>query len=72
MAAEEPILSPDQRKPTNRKAMYAALVIGAVINLTFLIGNHTGRIEDVFVVLASVVLVGLVAADVWLRRAGLR
>lgn len=72
MAADEQVLSPDQRKPTSRKALYSALLIGAGIDLTFLFGNHLGRVEDVFLVLTAVILVGIVVADVWLRRTGLR
>ncbi|WP_051325383.1 DUF2631 domain-containing protein [Glycomyces tenuis] len=72
MAAEEQIVSPDQRKPTSRKAMYSALLIGAAITLSFLFGNHLGRVEDVFIVLAAASLVAIVAVDAWLRKNGLR
>ena len=72
MAAEEQILSPDQRKPTSRKALYSALLIGAVIVLSFLFGNHVGRVEDVFIVLTAAIMVGFVAIDAWMRRNGLR
>jgi hypothetical protein len=72
MAAEEQIVSPDQRKPTSRKAMYSALLIGAAILLTFLFGNHVGHVEDVFIVLAAASLVAIVAVDAWMRKNGLR
>jgi hypothetical protein len=72
MAGSEQITSPDQRKVTSRKAMYAAFLIGAFITLTYLFGNHTGWVEDVFLVVTAAILVGIVAADVWLRKAGLR
>ncbi|MCH7230470.1 DUF2631 domain-containing protein [Glycomyces sp. L485] len=72
MAAEEQILAPDQRKPTSRKAMYSALLIGAAILLTFLFGNHVGRVEDVFIVLSAAALVAVVAVDAVMRKRGLR
>lgn len=72
MAAEEPIVSPDQRKPANRKAMYSALLISAAILLTFLFGNHPGRVEDLFVILSAGILVAIVAVDAWMHKTGLR
>ena len=72
MAAEEQILSPDQRKPTSRKALYTALSVAIVINLAYLFGNHQGRVEDVFIGITVVVLLGVIVSDAWLRRTGLR
>lgn len=72
MAAEEQIVSPDQRKPTSRKALYTALGVAIVINLAYLFGNHHGTTENVFLVTTVVVLVGIIVSDVWLRRTGLR
>jgi hypothetical protein len=72
MAAEEQILSPDQRKPTSRKALYAALSVAIVINLAYLFGNHQGWVEDVFIGITVVVLLGVIVSDAWLRRSGLR
>ena len=72
MAAEEQIVSPDQRKPTSRRALYASLLVGAAFILSFLFGNHPGRVEDVFLLVSAGVLIGIVAVDAWLRRSGLR
>jgi hypothetical protein len=72
MAAEEQILSPDQRKPTSRKALYTALSVAIVINLAYLFGNHQGWVEDVFIGITVVVLLGVIVSDAWLRRSGLR
>jgi hypothetical protein len=72
MAAEEQILSPDQRKPTSRKALYTALSVAIVINLAYLFGNHQGWVEDVFIAITVVVLLGVIVSDAWLRRTGLR
>ena len=72
MAAEEQILSPAQRKPTSRKALYTALSVAIVINLAYLFGNHQGWIEDVFIGISVVVLLGVIFSDDWLRKTGLR
>ena len=72
MAAEEQVLSPDQRKPTSRKALYTALGVGIVIVLSFLFGNHQGWVEDVFIVLTALVLLGVIVSDAWMRKTGLR
>ncbi|PRY62072.1 hypothetical protein [Glycomyces artemisiae] len=72
MAAEEQILSPDQRKPTSRKALYSALTAGIVINLAYLFGNHQGWVEDAFILITVTVLLAVIVTDVWLVKAGLR
>ena len=72
MAAEEQILSPDQRKPTNHKAMYTGLLVSAAIILSFLFGNHLGRVEDLFLILSAGSLVSIVAVDAWMRRSGMK
>ena len=72
MAADEQILSPDQRKPTSRKALYTALGVGIDINLAYLFGNHTCWIENAFIIVTAAVLLGIIVADDWLRRTGLR
>lgn len=68
---EEPVLSPAQRKPTSRKVLYGTLLVSAGIVLTFLLGNHTGLTEDIFVILTAGALVGYVVFDWWMRRTGL-
>ncbi|GAA2133572.1 MULTISPECIES: hypothetical protein [Glycomyces] len=72
MAAEEQVLSPAQRKPTSRKALYTALSVAIVINLAYLFGNHQGWIEDVFIGITVVVLLGVIVSDAWMRKTGLR
>ena len=72
MAAEEQILSPDQRKPTSRKALYTALGVGIVINLAYLFGNHQGWVEDVFIIITAAVLLAVIVSDAWMRKTGLR
>jgi len=72
MTAEEQVLSPDQRKPTSRKALYTALSVGIVIILSYLFGNHQGWVEDAFLLVTAAVLFGVMVFDAWLRKTGLR
>ncbi|MFB9660580.1 DUF2631 domain-containing protein [Glycomyces mayteni] len=72
MAAEEQILSPDQRKPTSRKALYSALTVAIVINLAYLFGNHQGWVEDAFILITVAVLLAVMVTDAALVKAGLR
>ncbi|MEU6249851.1 DUF2631 domain-containing protein [Glycomyces sp. NPDC047010] len=72
MAAEEQILSPDQRKPTSRKALYSALTVAIVINLAYLFGNHQGWVEDAFILITVAVLLAVMVIDAALVKAGLR
>jgi hypothetical protein len=70
---DEPVTSPDQRKPTvsSRAARGGAvLVILILVALTF--GNHLGHIQDVWLIgLAALIALTLVL-DLVLRRNGLR
>lgn len=72
MAGSEPVTSPDQRKPGGRKASRIGAVLTILVLLTMLIGNHTGRTEDVFLVVIAGGLALVLVVDVVLRRNGLR
>ncbi|MGN9907306.1 DUF2631 domain-containing protein [Phytohabitans sp. LJ34] len=72
MAGSEPVTSPDQRKPGGRKASRIGAVLTIIVLLTMLIGNHTGRTEDVFLVVIAAGLALVLVVDVVLRRNGLR
>ncbi|MFI9529325.1 DUF2631 domain-containing protein [Micromonospora rosaria] len=72
MAGSEPVTSPDQHKPGNRKAGRIGAVVTALAMLAMLCGNHEGRVEDLWLVGIAVVLLGIVIGDVVLRRNGLR
>jgi hypothetical protein len=72
VAGSEPVTSPDQRKPGGRKASRIGAVFTILVLLSMLIGNHTGRIEDIFLIIISAVLALILVADVVLRRNGLR
>lgn len=51
-----------------------AIHIGGLLAAAFLVamihGNHTGRVEDLFLIGFALVIVVLVARDWWLRRRG--
>ena len=72
MAGSEPVTSPDQRKPGGRKASRIGAVLTILVLLSMLIGNHTGRIEDIFLVVIAASLALILIGDVVLRRNGLR
>ena len=70
--AEEPVYSPDQLKPGNRKWARRGALGSAVIMLLFFWGNHEGNTENIYLVLFAVGLVAVVIADTVLRRNGLK
>lgn len=72
MAGSEPVTSPDQRKPGNRRAGQVGAVVSALILLSLTIGNHEGNIENIWLVVLALGLIGIVVGDVILRRNGLR
>jgi hypothetical protein len=70
--AEEPVYSPDQLKPGNRKWARRGALGSAVVILLYFWGNHEGNTENIYLVLTALALVGLVVADAVLRRNGLK
>ena len=72
MAGDEPVTSPDQHKPANMKMMRVGAVVTAVILLLMVMGNHNGRIEDIFLAVMAGGLILLLIVDWVLRRNGLR
>jgi len=72
VAGSEPVTSPDQRKPGSRKASRIGAVVTIVVLLAMLIGNHTGRIEDIFLIVTAAAIAAALIGDVVLRRNGLR
>jgi len=73
VAGSEPVTSPDQHKPGNRRAAR----IGAVITIVAIVlmgafGNHQGRVEEIFSYLTAALLAAVLIGDVALRRIGLR
>lgn len=73
MAAEEqPVYAPDQLKPGSRKWSRIGAIGSAGIILLYLWGNHEGNVENVFLIVTALLLLGTVAADAILRRNGLK
>lgn len=72
MAGNEPVTSPDQRKPTNRKVAYTATILAIITMLAYLLGNHEGRVEDLWLLFTAGVLAIGLAADWLMVRNGLR
>jgi lysylphosphatidylglycerol synthetase-like protein (DUF2156 family) len=72
VAGSEPVTSPDQRKPGHRKAGRIGAVVSALALLAMTIGNHEGRVEDIWLVTVAVLLLAIVIGDAVLRRNGLR
>ena len=70
--AEEPVYAPDQLKQGNRKWARIGALGTAAILLLMLVGNHEGNTENIWLVVFAVGLIGIVIADVVLRRNGLK
>jgi hypothetical protein len=70
--AEEPVYSPDQLKPGNRKWGRIGAIGTAVLILMLLWGNHEGNTENIYLLLTALALVGAVIVDAVLRRNGLK
>jgi hypothetical protein len=71
-AESDPVYSPDQLKPGNRKWARRGAIGSAVIMLLYFWGNQEGNTEKVYLVLIAVLLLGIVLADSVLRRNGLK
>ena len=70
--AEEPVYSPDQLKPGNRKWGRIGAIGTAVLILALFWGNHEGNTENIYLVLTALILIGAVVMDAVLRRNGLK
>ncbi|MEV0651306.1 DUF2631 domain-containing protein [Phytomonospora sp. NPDC050363] len=68
----EPVTSPDQHKPTNRKLAYTGGIISIIVLLLYTIGNHEGRVEDIWLLVTAGVLALAIAGDWLLRKNGLK
>jgi hypothetical protein len=73
VAGSEPVTSPDQHKPGNRRGAR----IGAVITIVSIVlmgtfGNHEGNVELIFSYLVAGAIAAILIGDVALRRIGLR
>jgi hypothetical protein len=69
---DAPVTSPDQHKPANMKLLRIGAVVTAIILVLMFMGNHTGRVEDIFLGVSAAALILLLIVDWVLRRNGLR
>jgi hypothetical protein len=72
VAGDEPVTSPDQHKPANMKLLRFGAVVTAAILVVMILGNHEGRIEDIFLIAIAGGLILMLIIDWVLRRNGLR
>lgn len=72
--AEEQVTAPDQLKPTNLKwpRIGGIASIIALLAMTSPFNNHTGWLEDVWLVGVAAGIALILVGDVVLRRRGLR
>lgn len=70
--AEQQVTSPDQHKPGFAKParIGALLTVGAL--LLMLIGNHEGRVEDIWLVGIAGAIILVLLADWALRKNGIK
>lgn len=54
----------------NPKVFHIGGLLAAAFLLFMIHGNHTGRVEDLFLIGFAAIIVGFVARDWWLRRRG--
>ncbi|MEV0561297.1 DUF2631 domain-containing protein [Dactylosporangium sp. NPDC050588] len=72
MAEHEPVTSPDQHKPGHPRAARFGAAVTVLLILGMLVGNHQGRVEDIWLIATAGVLVLALVGDWVLRRNGLR
>ncbi|MCV7279561.1 DUF2631 domain-containing protein [Mycolicibacterium flavescens] len=54
----------------NPRVFHIGGLLGAAFLLFMIHGNHTGRVEDLFLIGFAAIIVAFVARDWWLRRRG--
>jgi hypothetical protein len=72
VAADEPVTSPDQHKPTNRRAARTGGIMTILILLALTRGNHMGNTENIWLVGLAALIALIIAVDWLLRKNGLR
>lgn len=71
-SSDEPITSPDQRKPTNHKVAWVLTILASLAFLAMTLGNHRGNVENVWLISLAAGGFLYVIVDWTLRRNGLR
>jgi hypothetical protein len=69
---EEIVTSPDQHKPGPKKAAYIGAIASTVILVLMLLGNHRGRVENLWLLGAAGGIVLVLIADYVLRKNGIK
>jgi hypothetical protein len=73
VAESEPITSPDQRKPINRKAGRIGAILTALILLAMMFNNNeVSGTAKIWLIGTAAILLAIVIGDEVLRRNGLR
>jgi hypothetical protein len=72
VAEDEPVIAPDQLREGHPKLWRALAIISAFSLVVMVIGNHRGRVEDIFLILCAVGLLALLGFDVLQRRYGIK
>ncbi|WP_018353524.1 DUF2631 domain-containing protein [Longispora albida] len=70
--SSEPVTAPDQHKPTNLKLARLGGTITIVVLLVMMIGNHEGRVEDLWLGALAALLAIIMIGDWLLRKNGLK
>lgn len=72
--AEEQVTAPDQHKPLNRKWWRIGGIISIVALLSMLrpFNNHTGSVEDLYLIGIAGLIAAIMIADAVMVRNGLR
>jgi hypothetical protein len=70
--ADQQVTSPDQHKPGYPKAARIGAIITIVALLLMLLGNHTGKIEDLWLLGAAGLLSFMLIADAVMRKNGIK
>ncbi|HEX6075063.1 MAG TPA: DUF2631 domain-containing protein [Micromonosporaceae bacterium] len=70
--SDEPITSPDQRKPGNHKVVWGLTIAASLLFVTMTFGNHGGNVENVWLIGLAAGGFLYVIVDWMLRRNGLR
>jgi hypothetical protein len=73
VAEDEPVTSPDQHKPINRKAAYLGGIVTIVILVAMQFGNNDpGMVDRLWLMGIAGLLALIIVTDIVLRRRGLR
>ncbi len=70
--ADQQVTAPDQHKPGYPKAARIGAVITIVSLLLMLLGNHTGKIEDLWLGASAALLTFMLVADYVMRKNGIK